>query len=111
MYAASSKLGSSSGCLLSAFSSYRKWAHHLAARLPLQQRSSWVAGQPRWGFTGLQGSAPALRVAPAQLTARRRLAVSLQGNGSTNADGMHRPLSSSSPLSIGNLLNFPNCSI
>ena len=97
MYAASSKLVSS-GCLLSSFSSYRRWVHHLAARLPLQQqllhpssKSIWVVGVPR-PFVGLQaGSVSTLRIAPAQLNARRRLVVALsddKGNGSTNADGM-----------------------
>ena len=91
MHATSSKLGSS-GCLLSTFSSYRRWVHHVAATVPQQQKrlkSSWVVGVPM-RFVGLRGSIPTLRIAPAQLSARRRLVVALSdnnGSGSTNADG------------------------
>ncbi|XP_024379189.1 probable glutamyl endopeptidase, chloroplastic [Physcomitrium patens] len=92
MYAASSKL-SSSGCLLSTFSSYRKWVHHFAVTLPLQQRksfqSSCVTRVPR-RFVGLPCSISPLRVVPAQLTSTRLLVVALndkRGNGSTNTDG------------------------
>ncbi|KAG0615601.1 hypothetical protein M758_5G054700 [Ceratodon purpureus] len=89
MYAASSKLGSSV-CLLSTLSSHGKWVHHVAATLPQQQKqrlkSGWVVGVPR-RFAGLRGSGTSLRIAPAQLSARRRLVVALQGNGSTNGDG------------------------
>lgn len=95
MYAASSKL-SSSGCLLSTFSSYRKWVHHFAVTLPLQQRksfqSSCVTRVPR-RFVGLPCSISPLRVVPAQLTSTRLLVVALndkRGNGSTNTDGMSR---------------------